>query len=79
MPSHTTEMADMASTTTTTTELLLRLDAAAQRLAVSRSTLYRLIHRGDLTVIHMGSAARIPAESIDRWLATRTANSGGPQ
>ena len=58
-------------------ELLLRIDTAAQRLAVSRATLYRMIQRGELSVVHIGSAIRVPASALERWLAAQTAHSGG--
>jgi excisionase family DNA binding protein len=58
-------------------ELLLRIDAAAERLAISRATLYRMIQRGELSTVHIGSAIRIPVSALERWLAAQTANSGG--
>ena len=64
---------------TTDQELLLRIDAAASRLAVSRATLYRLIQRGELDTIHIGSAVRVPVTALERWLATQPVSSrGGP-
>ena len=64
---------------TTDPELLLRIDAAASRLAVSRATLYRLIQRGELGTVHIGSAVRIPVSALERWLAAQSVSSrGGP-
>jgi excisionase family DNA binding protein len=62
---------------TTSDELLLRIDAAAQRLSISRATLYRMIQRGELSTVHIGSAIRIPVAALERWLAARTTNPGG--
>ena len=58
-------------------ELLLRVEVAAERLAVSRATLYRLIQRGELPTIRIGSAVRAPVSAIERWLADQIASQGG--
>lgn len=58
-------------------ELLLRVEVAAERLAVSRATLYRLIQRGELPTIRIGSAVRVPVSAIERWLADQIAGQGG--
>jgi excisionase family DNA binding protein len=62
---------------TTDQELLLRIDAAADRLSISRATLYRMIQRGEIPVVRIGSAVRIPVSALDRWLAAQTVSSGG--
>jgi excisionase family DNA binding protein len=58
-------------------ELLLRIDTAAQRLSVSRATLYRLIRSGELPTVRIGSAVRVSTAALERWLAAQTASSGG--
>jgi len=58
-------------------ELLLRIDAAAERLAVSRATLYRLLQRGELPTVRIGSAVRVPVSAIERWLADQLTSQGG--
>ena len=58
-------------------ELLLRVEVAAERLAVSRATLYRLIQRGELPTVRIGSAVRVPVMAIERWLADQMASQGG--
>jgi excisionase family DNA binding protein len=58
-------------------ELLLRIDAAAERLAISRTTLYRMVQRGELPIVHIGTAIRIPVSSLERWLADHVASRGG--
>ena len=61
-------------------QLLLTVAEAARSLGVSRSTVYELIGRGDLEVVHLGRAARVPSESVQdlvgrvRGLATSVAN-----
>lgn len=49
--------------------LLLRIDEAAQRLSISRATMYRLIQRGERPVIRIGSAVRVRAFELDLWVA----------
>ena len=58
-------------------ELLLRMDVAAERLAVSRATLYRMVQRGELPTVRIGSAVRVPVSALDRWLADHLASQGG--
>jgi len=52
-------------------ELLLRIDAAARRLAISRATMYRLIQRGEVPTIRIGSAVRVPADALERWVTSQ--------
>ena len=37
-------------------------------LRISKPTVYRLMERGDITFIKVGSSTRIPAEDLDRLL-----------
>jgi excisionase family DNA binding protein len=55
-------------------ELLLRIDAAAERLSISRATLYRMIQRRELSTVRIGSAVRIPVSALELWLTTKTNN-----
>jgi excisionase family DNA binding protein len=48
--------------------LLLRMTEAAERLGVGRSTVYELVARGELEVVHIGRAARVPAEALDDFV-----------
>jgi len=48
--------------------LAYRLEEAAALLSVSRSTLYRMIDRGDLLVIHIGTAPRIAHTSLEQFV-----------
>ena len=54
--------------------LLLRIDDAAQRLSISRATMYRLIQRGELPIVRIGSAVRVRAVELDLWVAGIRAN-----
>jgi excisionase family DNA binding protein len=44
--------------------LLLIVDEAAEALALSRSTIYRLLESGDLIATRIGTATRIPKASL---------------
>jgi len=61
---------------TTSPELLLRIDAAAQQLAVSRTTIYRMIQRRELATVKIGSAVRVPVSALERWLAAQSGSTG---
>jgi excisionase family DNA binding protein len=52
--------------------LLLRIDEAARRLGLSRTTVYDEIRRGRLRVVHIGRAARVPAAELERYVARLT-------
>ena len=45
------------------------LDDAAQRLSISRATMYRLIQRGEVPIVRIGSAVRVRAFELDLWVA----------
>lgn len=40
----------------------------AEDLHVSKMTVYRLIHRGDLTSIRVGRTFRVPREEYDKYV-----------
>jgi len=50
---------------------LYTISETAERLRVSRSTIYRLIASGDLLVIRLGTAPRIPAKVVDQFIDRR--------
>lgn len=49
---------------TETAPLLYRIGDAVTMLSVSRPTIYRMIARGELRTVHVGTAPRITAESL---------------
>jgi excisionase family DNA binding protein len=52
-------------------EPLLTVDQAAEYLAVSRPTVYRLVKRESLPVVRVASDFRFRVSDIERWLDGR--------
>lgn len=51
--------------------LLLRVSEAAHRLSIGRSTLYQQIAAGEIRVVKIGRATRVPATELASWIARR--------
>ncbi|MGH2378796.1 MAG: helix-turn-helix domain-containing protein [Candidatus Limnocylindria bacterium] len=51
-----------------TEPLLLRVEEVARALALGRSKVYELIASGELPSLTIGSARRVPAEALHRWI-----------
>ena len=49
--------------------VLLTIPQAARRLAIGRSKLYALIGTGEIEVLHIGRAVRVPVEAIEEFVA----------
>ena len=47
--------------------ILLRIPEAAQLVGLGRSSIYELISAGDLPVVRVGRAVRVPRLAIERW------------
>ncbi len=58
--------------------LLLRAEEAARALGIGRSKLYALLAAGELPVVRIGRATRIPAAALERWIEERTSPAAGP-
>ena len=54
------------------TDLVLTVDEAAERLRVSRWTLYNLIRSNQLRTIKIGRRRLIPVNALDEYLAELT-------
>jgi excisionase family DNA binding protein len=48
--------------------LLLRVDDAAQLLAIGRTTMYQLIAAGEIELVHIGRCARVPVSELERYV-----------
>lgn len=53
-------------------QLLLRPEEAARALGIGRSKLFELLAIGDLPVVRIGRATRVPASALRRWVEERT-------
>jgi excisionase family DNA binding protein len=51
--------------------VLLRMDEAADSLAVSKSHIERMVARGELRTVQVGRGRRVPVSEIERWVAER--------
>lgn len=52
--------------------VLLRMEEAARRLALGRATLYEIVARGEIPVVRVGRAIRIPVAALDDWAQRHT-------
>ena len=52
---------------------LLRLDEAAEMLSLSRAKIYLLVNEGELEMLKVGRASRIPYASLVDFIARRSA------
>ena len=48
--------------------LLQRIPEAGRLLGLGRTTMYELIDAGEVEVVHIGRAARIPLDSVERFV-----------
>jgi len=55
-------------------QILYKVASAMKKLDVSRATIYRLVGRGELEVIKIGTATRVTGASIDRLIAGKPKN-----
>jgi len=44
---------------------LLTVTEAAQRLSLGRGTTYQLVQRGELPVVRIGRAVRVPVQALE--------------
>lgn len=56
--------------------LLLKVEEAALRLQVGRTTMYDLIRRGEVDSVPIGRLRRIPAECLDEYVERLRARTG---
>ena len=58
-------------------ELLLSVEAAAERLDIGRTLLYELIAAGQIQTIHVGRLHKVPVESLHEYIERQRASAGG--
>lgn len=52
--------------------MLLRTEDVARALGIARSTVYVLVAGGELPVVRIGRAVRVPREAVERWVRDHT-------
>lgn len=55
-----------------TTPILVSIARAAELLSLSRSTIYELIWRGELSPIHIGRSVRLPTQQLEAFVDRHT-------
>lgn len=53
---------------------LLRATEVAALLGLGRSKVYDMMKRGQLPVVRIGKAIRVPANALEEWIKTHTLN-----
>lgn len=48
--------------------VLLRVEEAARRLSIGRTKTYELMTAGELPVVRIGRAVRIPTAAVEAWV-----------
>lgn len=48
--------------------LLVRIPEAAERLGLSRSSMYEMIAAGEFRVVRYGRAVRVPVSELTAWV-----------
>lgn len=51
--------------------VLLKVKQVDEFYGIPRSTLYEMLARGELKVVRLGRAIRIPRSDLDMWIADR--------
>jgi excisionase family DNA binding protein len=51
---------------------LLRATEVAAVLGLGRSKVYDMMKRGQLPVVRIGKAIRVPADALERWIKNHT-------
>ncbi len=49
--------------------LLLTIVEAARALSIGRTTMYELIGAGEIDVVHIGRAVRVPVSELDAFVS----------
>ena len=52
--------------------VLLRADEVSRLLRIGRTMTFQLIANGDLPVVRIGRAVRVPKKQLETWIENRT-------
>ncbi len=55
----------------------LTVAEVAEQMRVSNMTVYRILHSGELPAIRVGRSFRVPAEALEKYLATNVVGREG--
>lgn len=55
-------------------QALYKVSSAMKKLDVSRATIYRLVGRGELEIVKIGTSTRVTGASIDRLISGKGKN-----
>jgi excisionase family DNA binding protein len=58
--------------------ILLTIPEAARKLRIGRTMTYELISAGELEVVHIGRAARVPLDAVHAFVKERRAGHDTP-
>ena len=58
-------------------QLVYRVPEAAQKIGVSRATLYRLLTAGEIDSFTVGAARLVPAAALRKWVAEKCPEAEG--
>ena len=56
---------------------LLRVIEAARMLSLSRTKVYEMAERGEIPVVRIGSAVRVPRRKLLEWIEAQTMGGSG--
>ena len=68
----TEEAPDAPVAPTSPNRLLLRVQEAAETLGIGRSKIWEMIWTGELPVVRIGRAVRVPRDELEAWVRSHT-------
>lgn len=68
---------DVNAETSGVQPMLLTIPEAARMIGLGRSKTYELVTRGELRVVRIGRAVRLPRTAVENWVAEQVAAATG--
>lgn len=59
--------------------VLMSIKSFQEKFSVSRSTVYRLKDRGEISFVHVGRAVRIRVDDAERWFEELCSNASNDE
>ncbi len=59
--------------------LLLKAEDVGKALSIGRSKAYQMIANGDLPVVRIGTAVRVPVDGLRDWVAKKSQPADGAE